>query len=87
MPGTAVGPQHTGGVMIAPSIDYLERAWDEAKYGRPSSRPFSQMFFHRPPRQPCRLRGSTRCRCGGITFPTRSAPATSMWSATGYASG
>src|SRR6185503_12583289 len=45
MPGTAVGPQHTGGVMIAPSIDYLERAWDEAKYGQPSSRPFSQMFF------------------------------------------
>jgi phytoene dehydrogenase-like protein len=45
MPGKAVGPQHTGGVMIAPSIDYLERAWDEAKYGRPSSRPFSQMFF------------------------------------------
>jgi phytoene dehydrogenase-like protein len=45
MPGTAVGPQHTGGVMIAPSVDYLERAWDEAKYGRPSSQPFSQMFF------------------------------------------
>ena len=45
MPGTRVGPQHTGGIMIAPSIDYLERAWDEAKYGRPSSRPFSQMFI------------------------------------------
>jgi phytoene dehydrogenase-like protein len=45
MPGTTLGPQHTGGVMIAPSIDYLERAWDEAKHGRASSRPFSQMFI------------------------------------------
>jgi phytoene dehydrogenase-like protein len=45
MPGTSVGPQHTGGIMIAPSVDYLEHAWDEAKYGRPSSRPFSQMFI------------------------------------------
>jgi len=31
--------------MIAPSIDNMERAWDEAKYGRPSSQPFSQMFI------------------------------------------
>lgn len=45
LPGKSVGPQHTGGVMIAPSIDYMERAWDDAKYGRPSSRPFTQMFF------------------------------------------
>ena len=45
LPGTSVGPQHTGGIMIAPSVDYLERAWDEVKYGRPSSRPFSQMFI------------------------------------------
>jgi len=45
MPGRAVGPQHTGGVMVAPSIEYMERAWDEAKYGRPSTRPFSQMFL------------------------------------------
>jgi phytoene dehydrogenase-like protein len=45
LPGTTVGPQHTGGIMIAPSVDYLERAWDEAKYGRPSRQPFSQMFI------------------------------------------
>jgi phytoene dehydrogenase-like protein len=45
MPGKTVGPQHTGGVMIAPSIEYLERAWDDAKYGRPSRQPFSQMFI------------------------------------------
>jgi phytoene dehydrogenase-like protein len=44
-PGTAPGPQHRGGVMIAPSIEYMERAWDQAKYGQPSSAPFSQMIF------------------------------------------
>jgi phytoene dehydrogenase-like protein len=27
-------------VHVAPGIDYLERAYDDAKYGRPSSRPF-----------------------------------------------
>ena len=31
--------------MIAPSVDYMERAWDEAKRGLPSSRPFSQMVI------------------------------------------
>jgi len=29
MPGTAVGPQHTGGIVINPSVDYLEAAWDD----------------------------------------------------------
>jgi phytoene dehydrogenase-like protein len=38
-PGTAPGPQHRGTIHIAPDLDYLERAFDEAKYGRPSSRP------------------------------------------------
>lgn len=28
---------------ICPSIDYVERAWDEAKYGQPSSRPLLEM--------------------------------------------
>src|SRR5262249_37356500 len=27
LPGVNVGPQHPGGIMIAPSVDYLERAW------------------------------------------------------------
>jgi phytoene dehydrogenase-like protein len=40
LPSRDVGPQHTGGVLIAPSLDYFERAWDDAKYGRPSSQPF-----------------------------------------------
>jgi len=38
MPGTEPGPQHPE-FIICPSIPYLERAWDEAKYGRPSEAP------------------------------------------------
>jgi phytoene dehydrogenase-like protein len=38
-PGTAPGPHHRGTIHIAPDQDYIERAYDEAKYGRPSSRP------------------------------------------------
>lgn len=45
LPGTAVGPQHTGGIVINPSIDYLERAADDAKYGRPSARPFMDAYI------------------------------------------
>jgi phytoene dehydrogenase-like protein len=37
-PGREVGPQHPEFV-ITPTIDYLERAWDDAKYGRPSAEP------------------------------------------------
>jgi phytoene dehydrogenase-like protein len=45
LPGKSLGPQHCGGIMIAPSLDYMDRAWDEAKRGLPSSRPFSQMVI------------------------------------------
>jgi phytoene dehydrogenase-like protein len=38
LPGTALGPQHPEFV-ISPSVSYLERAWDEAKHGRPSAEP------------------------------------------------
>ncbi len=34
------GPHIRGDIAIAPSIDYLERAYDEAKYGEFSSRPY-----------------------------------------------
>jgi phytoene dehydrogenase-like protein len=39
LPGTAPGPQHRGTIHIAPSLEYIERAHDDAKYGRPSERP------------------------------------------------
>ncbi len=35
LPG-APGPQHRATMHICPSIEYVERAWDDAKYGRPS---------------------------------------------------
>jgi len=38
-PGTAPGPQHRGTIHVCPDLDYIERAYDEAKYGRPSTRP------------------------------------------------
>lgn len=45
LPGKSLGPQHCGGIMISPSLDYMDRAWDEAKRGLPPSRPFSQMVI------------------------------------------
>src|SRR5438132_5049810 len=38
LPGA--GPHLRGAVSISPSVDYMERAYDEAKYGRFSSRPY-----------------------------------------------
>jgi phytoene dehydrogenase-like protein len=38
-PGTAPGPQHRGTIHICPDQDYIERAYDDAKYGRPSTQP------------------------------------------------
>lgn len=37
--GDGVGPHHHGTMHIGPSLDYLERAYDDAKYGRPSENP------------------------------------------------
>jgi phytoene dehydrogenase-like protein len=39
LPGTQPGPQHRGTIHIAPTLDYMERAYDDAKYGRPSESP------------------------------------------------
>ncbi len=45
LPGTTVGPQHTGGIVINPSVDYLETAWDDCKRGYPSRRPFMDCYI------------------------------------------
>ncbi|HEY6343320.1 MAG TPA: NAD(P)/FAD-dependent oxidoreductase [Bryobacteraceae bacterium] len=42
LPG-APGEQHRATMHICPSIDYVERAWDDAKYGRPSQSPMMEM--------------------------------------------
>jgi phytoene dehydrogenase-like protein len=43
LPGT--GPHLRGAVSISPSIDYMERAYDQAKYGRFSRRPYIDIVF------------------------------------------
>jgi len=37
------GPQHRATMHICPNIEYVERAWDDAKYGRPSLRPLLEL--------------------------------------------
>jgi len=39
LPGTQPGPQHRGTVHICPDFDYLERAYDDSKYSKPSASP------------------------------------------------
>ena len=43
LPGT--GPHLRGAISISPSIDYMERAYDDAKYGQFSSRPDMDMVI------------------------------------------
>ncbi len=43
LPTSGVAPHHHGTMHIGPSLDYLERAYDDAKYGRPSERPVLEM--------------------------------------------
>ncbi len=38
-PGATPGPQHRGTIHICPDQDYIERGFDDAKYGRPSRDP------------------------------------------------
>ncbi|CAN5683829.1 NAD(P)/FAD-dependent oxidoreductase [soil metagenome] len=45
LPGKEVGPQHTGGIMICPSVDYIQRAWEDAEAGHPSARPFMDCYI------------------------------------------
>ena len=42
LPG-ALGPQHRATMHICPDIDYVEKAWDDAKYGRPSQSPLLEL--------------------------------------------
>jgi phytoene dehydrogenase-like protein len=41
LPGA--GPQHRATMHICPGMEYLERAWDDAKYGQPSRGPLIEM--------------------------------------------
>lgn len=39
VPGTGVMPHHHGTMHVGPTMNYIDRAYDDAKYGRPSDRP------------------------------------------------
>src|SRR3990170_684108 len=39
VPGTTAGLQHRGTIHISPTMEYIERAYDSAKYGCPSGHP------------------------------------------------
>jgi phytoene dehydrogenase-like protein len=43
--GPIPGDPHTGLIAVSPSVEYLERAWDDAKYGRPSEHPYLEAVF------------------------------------------
>lgn len=43
LPGTSIAPHHHGTIHICDSIEWLERAYDDAKYGRPSQRPILEL--------------------------------------------
>src|SRR2546425_240444 len=45
-PGKTLQPHHQGYLDICPSVDYLERAWDDAKWGAPSKEPFLDCVLH-----------------------------------------
>jgi phytoene dehydrogenase-like protein len=40
-PGTTLAEHHTGSVEMAPTMEYIERAFTDAREGRPAQRPFS----------------------------------------------
>lgn len=44
-PGTDIGPQHTGGIVINPSMAYLDAAWRDCQAGHPSRRPFMDCYI------------------------------------------
>jgi phytoene dehydrogenase-like protein len=42
-PSDTIAPHHHGTMHIGPTLDYLERAYDDAKYGRPSREPVLEL--------------------------------------------
>jgi phytoene dehydrogenase-like protein len=43
LPDPGVGPHHHGTMHICETMDWIERAYDDAKYGRPSQRPVLEL--------------------------------------------
>jgi phytoene dehydrogenase-like protein len=43
LPEKGIGPHHNGTIHISPTLEYIERAFDDAKYGEPSSEPILEI--------------------------------------------
>jgi phytoene dehydrogenase-like protein len=43
LPGSHLGPQHKATIHICPSMDYIDRGWEDAAGGRPSDHPMLEM--------------------------------------------
>lgn len=43
LPGRELGPQHRGTIHISPTLEYLERAYEDARRGEPSREPVIEM--------------------------------------------
>ncbi|MCA9247709.1 MAG: NAD(P)/FAD-dependent oxidoreductase [Planctomycetales bacterium] len=43
LPSEGIGSHHHGTIHISPTLEYLERAYDDAKYGRPSEEPILEI--------------------------------------------
>jgi len=43
LPGTSLAPHHKTTIHICPTLEYIERAYDDSKYGRPSERPMLEI--------------------------------------------
>ncbi len=45
LPGRKTGPQHTGAIVINPSVEYLQKAWEDCEQGHPSGHPFMEAYI------------------------------------------
>ncbi len=43
LPGSSLAPHHKTTIHICPTLEYIERAYDDSKYGRPSERPMLEL--------------------------------------------
>ena len=62
-PGTNLQEHHTGSVEMAPTMEYIERAFQDAREGRPAPRPFSDGVIPTAFDKTLGPEGTTSCRC------------------------
>lgn len=43
LPGSTLGPQHRATIHVCPSMDYVDRGWEDAAAGRPSDHPLLEV--------------------------------------------